>query len=116
MHRGDAVGHGGIMMTVSHARDPGLQSERTQLSWQRTALSTLILTVVMMRTAIIRHHVLLIAVSILSIIMALLLLLISYQQRDTEYYVHYHVSPFGKRLVTAILSLNALIVVISHMI
>lgn len=105
-----------MMTTAPQARDPGLQPERTQLSWQRTALSMLILSVVMMRTGLVRLNLLLMAASALSITMAFLLLFISYRQRDVLYSVNRNVSMQGKRLIMAILSLNALILATSHLI
>lgn len=57
------------MSSGCHARDPGLQAERTALAWTRTAVAILVNAVLVLRTGIAGHSVVLMALS-LTLLMA----------------------------------------------
>lgn len=103
------------MKISAQARDPGLQPERTQLAWQRTALSTFVLAVVVFRTAISRHHLLPMVVSTLSALMALSLVVASYCYRVNGQYFYSRLFVFRKKAVPLMLTLNALVMVMNHL-
>lgn len=104
------------MKTIVQERDPGLQPERTQLSWQRTSLSTFALTVLVFRTVMVSHNALLMGGSVLSIIMALFLVISSYQYCNNGQKYDFRFFAFRKMTVSLILTINALAQVMHYLI
>lgn len=104
------------MMVIVQERDPGLQPERTQLAWQRTALSTFALSVVVFRKAMVSHNAILMGVSVLSTIMALLLAISSYRYRNNGQKYDFRLFAFRKKAVSLTLTINALALVMHHLI
>lgn len=71
------------MKSTLRARDPGLQPERTALSWHRTAFSLLIITLIVIRSGYVRGDWLLCAIGGASVILSLLLALLCRQRQQT---------------------------------
>jgi len=104
------------MTILSGDRDFGLQAERTQFAWQRTALSTLALTLIILRTGVARGSVWLTITALVSVTMALQLLFISYHSRSDVQHIDLAVFKFRKAVVVLIISLDTMALVLSHII
>lgn len=103
------------MTATLRERDPGLQPERTALSWQRTAFSSLVLALVTVRSGYHQGSSLLTSLGCASVIFAALMIVLSRWRQQVIARDHYPVScasRCAKRLICLSLFLNALAVVI----
>lgn len=96
-------------------RDPGLQPERTALSWHRTAFSSLILALTTTRSGFCHQDVMLAMTGSIATIISLLLVVFSLDRqrlivRDTE--LTPVTSVLTKYLICIALGINALAVVL----
>lgn len=92
-------------------RDPGLQPERTSLSWQRTSFSSLVLALLVTRSGVSQGDVLLSILGGFSALLALILVILSLRRqrivvRDTNLCTPSSV--LAKALISGSLGLNAL--------
>jgi hypothetical protein len=95
------------------SRDPGLQPERTALSWHRTAFSSLILALVTVRSGFSNGDVILAVVGTFSTLFAMALVLVSLRRqwvmvRKTELISSQAIAQ--KRLFCMALGINAMAV------
>lgn len=103
------------MTPVLRARDPGLQPERTALSWQRTSFSSLVLALVILRSGYSRDSLLLICLGYVSVAFSAVLIITSYRRQKilvTECPLANLESQRTKGLICASLLLNAVAVII----
>lgn len=101
------------------ARDPGLQPERTALSWQRTAFSSLVLALVTARAGFSQGDIMLTVLGSASTLFSLFLVFISLRRQrviryDTELTSRNAV--VFKRLMCLALGLNALAITLHNVI
>lgn len=98
-------------------RDPGLQPERTALSWQRTAFSSLILALATVRAGISHDDMMLTVLGSVSALLSLGLVVTSfYRQRVIQYDVVLtsRSSAMLKGLICVTLGVNALAVTLHN--
>lgn len=103
------------MTTTLRERDPGLQPERTALSWQRTAFSSLVLALVTVRSGYHQGSLLLTSLGCASVIFAVMMIALSRWRQQVIVLDRppvSRVSRCAKRLICLSLFLNALAVVI----
>jgi hypothetical protein len=103
------------MNTALRVRDPGLQPERTALSWHRTAFSSLILALVTIRSGVSQQDLLLTVAGGIAMMLSLLLVFISFGRQklivqDTELTSQNAI--LAKFLICSALGINALAVVL----
>ncbi|EPU1044340.1 DUF202 domain-containing protein [Raoultella ornithinolytica] len=103
-------------MTITpRPRDPGLQQERTALSWQRTTFCVLLLALAAMRGGFSRGEMAVVALGGVAAALAVVLMVVSYcrqKQAVMERELTTHASLLIKRLLSIILSLVALSLVL----
>lgn len=103
------------MTATLRERDPGLQLERTALSWQRTAFSSLVLALVTVRSGYHQGSLLLTSLGCASVIFATMMIVLS-RWRQNAIVLNRpplsRTSRCAKRLICLSLFLNALAVVI----
>ena len=103
------------MTPALRERDPGLQPERTALSWQRTAFSSLVLAIATVRSGYHQGSSLLTSLGCASVIFAAMMIVLS---RWRQQVIILDCSPVSrtsrcaKRLICLSLVLNALAVAI----
>lgn len=107
------------MSTAARGRDPGLQPERTALSWHRTAFSSLVLALLTTRSGVCRGEIILVLLGGLATLSSLALVIISLRRQhlmtcDTE--LTSLTSVRAKYLICNSLSINALAVVLQSVI
>ncbi|MGQ3663788.1 DUF202 domain-containing protein [Citrobacter braakii] len=107
------------MNNISKARDPGLQPERTAMSWHRTAFSALVLALLTTRTGFSQEDTVLVAMGSLSTLICLTLVFISLQRQQLiilDINLTHHKNMLSKLLICAALGINALAVALHSLI
>lgn len=104
-----------MMAPAIRVRDPGLQPERTALSWHRTAFSSLILALVTFRSGVCHQSLMLIMAGSAATLISLLLVIISLRRqrqivRETE--LTLKTATLAKYLICIALGVNSLAVVL----
>ncbi|WP_202306769.1 DUF202 domain-containing protein [Dryocola clanedunensis] len=101
------------MNTILRERDPGLQPERTALSWQRTAFSAMVLALATVRSGYSQDSLLLTALGSASFLFATLMLALTQWRQKVIMQDTHPVSRFSqcaKSLICLSLCLNSLAV------
>lgn len=98
---------------VLRSRDPGLQPERTALSWHRTAFSSLILALVTARSGFSNGDIILAVLGTFSTLFAMVLVLVSLRRQQVMVHDSELTSSHAivlKRLFCMALGMNAMAV------
>jgi len=105
--------------TDIRARDPGLQPERTALSWHRTAFSSLVLALVTTRAGFSQGDFMLTVLGSIATLFSLFLVFISLRrQRVMRYDIELtsRKAVVSKRLICLALGLNALAITLHNVV
>ncbi|MCT4708770.1 DUF202 domain-containing protein [Enterobacteriaceae bacterium H11S18] len=101
------------------ARDPGLQPERTALSWHRTAFSSLVLALVITRAGFSQGDIMLTVLGSLATLFSLFLVFISLRRQRVMRYdtgLTSRSAVVCKRLICLTLGLNALAITLHNVV